>query len=171
MVILTTMIGFAVLVIGRHLFWVFVSGLGFVLGLIYGGQYLNTQPQWMILLLSAIIALLGALLAYTLQRAAAGLIGYATGWYLAVIITRYLSLDLGDFERAVPIIIGVISGLLIMRYFDWGAIILSSLAGAAIIVSGMTYNNRVEMIMLGSLTLLGVMIQGMFYFQEDEWVR
>jgi hypothetical protein len=88
-----------------------------------------------------------------------------------VIITRYLSLDLGDFERAVPIIIGVISGLLIMRYFDWGAIILSSLAGAAIIVSGMTYNNRVEMIMLGSLTLLGVMIQGMFYFQEDEWVR
>lgn len=171
MVILTTMIGFAVLVIGRHLFWVFVSGLGFVLGLIYGGQYLSTQPQWMILLLSAIIALLGALLAYTLQRAAAGLIGYATGWYLAVILIRYLSLDLGDFERAVPIIIGIISGLLIMRYFDWGAIILSSLAGAAIIVSGMTYSNQVEMIMLGSLALLGVMIQGMFYFQEDEWVR
>ena len=171
MVILTTMIGFAVLVIGRHLFWVFVSGLGFVLGMIYGGQYLSTQPQWMILLISAIIALLGALLAYTLQRLAAGLVGYATGWYLSVILIRYLSLDLGDFERIVPVAIGIISGLLIMRYFDWGAIILSSLAGAAIIVSGMTYNNRVEMIMLGSLAIFGMLIQGMFYFQEDEWVR
>ncbi len=171
MVILTTMIGFAVLVIGRHLFWVFVSGMGFVLGLIYGGQYLSTQPQWMILLISATIALLGALLAYALQRVAAGLIGYATGWYLTVILVHYLSLDLGEFEHTVPIAAGIISGLLIMRYFDWGAIILSSLAGAAIIVSGMAYPYRVEMIMLGSLTLLGVMIQGMFYFQEDEWVR
>ena len=171
MVILTTMIGFAVLVIGRHLFWVFVSGLGFVLGMIYGGQYLSTQPQWMILLISAIIALLGALLAYTLQRLAAGLVGYATGWYLSVILIRYLSLDLGDFERIVPVVAGIISGLLIMRYFDWGAIILSSLAGAAIIVSGMTYSSRVEMIMLGSLAIFGMLIQGMFYFQEDEWVR
>lgn len=171
MLILTTMIGFAVLVIGRHLFWVFVSGLGFVLGLIYGGQYLNTQPYWVILLLSSTIALLGALLAYTLQRLAAGLVGYATGWYLSVITIRYLSLELGDFERAVPILVGITSGLLIMRYFDWGAIILSSLAGAAIIVSGMSHNNRDEAIMLGSLAIIGMVIQGLFYFQEDEWAR
>ena len=52
MVILTTMIGFAVLVIGRHLFWVFISGLGFTLGLLYGEQYLGGQPEWVILLFS-----------------------------------------------------------------------------------------------------------------------
>ena len=171
MVILTTMIGFAVLVIGRHLFWVFISGLGFTLGLLYGEQYLSGQPEWVILLFSAGIALLGALLAYTLQRLAAGVIGFATGWYLTVITIRYLSLDLGNFDTIAPIIIGIISGLLIMRYFDWGTIIFSSLAGAAIIVSGMTYSNRVELIMLGALALLGMVIQALFYFQESEWAR
>jgi hypothetical protein len=167
MVILTTMVGFAVLVIGRQIFWIFVAGLGFALGIIYGAQYYINQTDWMILLISSIIAILGALLAYTLQRLAAGIAGIATGLYLTNLFIQYTRPQLGRFTEITPIIIGIACGLLIISFFDWSVIILSSLAGAAIIVSGMNFTNKIELIFLMTLALLGMTIQTIFFIQED----
>jgi hypothetical protein len=167
MVILTSLIGFAVLVMGRQIFWVFVAGLGFALGMIYGGQYYSGQPDWMILLISATIAILGALLAYSLQRLAAGLVGIITGWYLTNIILQYTQPQIGRLEAFAPIIIGIICGILIIAYFDISVIVLSSLAGSAIIVSGMNFANRYEMIVLVAMALLGMGVQTILFIQDD----
>ncbi len=167
MVILTTMIGFAVLVIGRQLLWVFVAGLGFTLSYLYGAQYLIGQPDWLLFLISTTMAILGAVLAYVLQRLAAGIAGFATGWYLSILALRYTPIEPGQFEAFIPIIAGIICGLLVMVFFDWAVIVLSSLAGAAIIFSGIHVNRQTEMILMISFALLGMGIQTILYFQED----
>ena len=167
MVILTTMIGLAILVIGRQLFWIFIAALVFMIGITYGEQLLINQPEWMLFAASSLVALLGALLAYTLQRFAGIAAGVAIGWYLTTLIFNYTNLDLGQAEKFVPIIVGILCGIFIWFFFDWGVIILSSMAGAAMIVSGMRFGNQTLLIFLIALSILGMAIQGMLYFQED----
>jgi hypothetical protein len=166
LVLLTTLIGLAVLIMGRQIFWVFIAGLGFALGLLIASQYYNAQFEWQILLISAIIAALGALLAYTLQRLTAGIAGFATGWYLTMVLLSYFDLDIGLIETVLPYIVGCIGGFLIMAFYDWGVIIASSLAGSAIIVSGMTFAPNIELILLATFTLIGIVIQGIWFMQE-----
>ncbi len=167
MLILTTLIGFVVLIMGRQIFWVFIAGLGFALGLIYGEQYYAGQPDWMLLLISSIIAILGAVLAYTLQRLAGAIAGFVTGWYLTNLLTGYLRVDLGQFDIIAPIIVGIICALLIMVFFDWSVIVISSLAGSAIIVSGMRLPGQTELALLITFALVGMFIQAIWFIQED----
>ena len=127
MLVLTVMIGFLVLIMGRQIFWVFIAGLGFTLGMIYGEQFYAGQPDWMLFLVSSIIAILGAVLAYTLQRLAGALAGFASGWYLTTLLMGYFRVDLDQFEEIVPIIVGIIFALLIMTFFSIHTIALKVL--------------------------------------------
>ncbi len=52
-------IGLAVLLLGRHLFWLFVAVAGFVLGVMVAPQLLPGQPGWLILLYLFDPALIG----------------------------------------------------------------------------------------------------------------
>lgn len=167
MLILTTVIGFVVLIMGRQIFWVFIAGLGFALGMIYGEQFYTGQPDWMIFLISSIIAILGALLAYTLQRLAGAIAGFATGWYLTQLLVSYFRVDLGQFDEVAPIIIGIIFALLIMAFFDWSVIVISSLAGSAIIVSSMRLPGNTELAILITFAIVGIVIQAIWFIQED----
>lgn len=167
MLILTTLIGFVVLIMGRQIFWVFIAGLGFALGLIYGEQYYVGQPDWMLFLISSIIAILGAVLAYTLQRLAGAIAGFASGWYLTNLLMGYFGAGLGQFDEIVPFVVGIICALLIMAFFDWSVIIISSLAGSAIIVSGMRLPNNTELALLITFALVGIVIQSIWFIQED----
>ena len=164
--ILSIIVGIAVLVMGRQMFWIFIAGLGFVLGLLFSSQFFNTQFGWQTFLISAGIAILGALLAFTVQRLAAGIAGLATGWYLSLVVLSYINLDLGQIESVIPYIIGIISGILLFRYFDWGVIIASSLAGAAIIISATSLSRNIEIALLVMLGLIGIAIQSIWFMQE-----
>ena len=164
--ILFIIVGIAVLVMGRQIFWVFIAGLGFVLGLLFSSQLYDAQFGWQTLLISAGIAIIGAILAYTVQRLAAGVAGFATGWYLSLVVFSYLNVNLGQIESVVPYIIGIISGILLFLYFDWGVIIASSLAGAAIIISATSLSRNVELALLGMLAVIGFIIQTIWFMQE-----
>ena len=122
LLILTTIIGLAVLVMGRQIFWVFIAGLGFALGLLISTQFYDAQYEWQILLISTLVAVVGAILAYTGQRLAAGVAGLATGWYLTIVLLNYFNPNLGQFESLIPYIVGIISGILLIIFFDWGVI-------------------------------------------------
>jgi hypothetical protein len=154
------------LVMGRQIIWVFIAGLGFFLGLLFSSQFYDAQFGWQTLLISAGIAIVGALLAYTVQRLAAGIAGLATGWYLSMLVLNYINLDLGQFESVIPYIIGIISGILLFLYFDLGVIIASSLAGAAIIISATSLSRNVEAALLVMLALIGIVIQSIWFMQE-----
>jgi len=166
LLILTTIIGLAILVMGRQIFWVFIAGLGFALGLLISTQFYNAQYEWQILLISTLVAIVGAILAYTVQRLAAGIAGLATGWYLTIVIINYLNPHLGQFESLIPYIVGIICGILLFFFFDWGVIIASSFAGSAIIVSGITLAGNVEMALLVMFAVIGIAIQAIWFMQE-----
>jgi len=167
MLILTILIGFVVLIMGRQIFWVFIAGIGFALGLIYGEQFYVGQPDWMIFTISSIIAILGAVLAFTLQRLAGAIGGFVSGWYLAYLFIGYFRVDLGQFVEIVPIIVGIIFAVLILNFFDWSVIVISSLAGSAIIVSGMRLPSNTELALLITFAIVGVVIQSIWFIQED----
>lgn len=164
--ILSIIVGIAILVMGRQIFWVFIAGLGFVLGLLFSSQFYDAQFGWQTLVISAGIAIVGALLAYTVQRLAAGIAGLATGWYLSLVVLSYFNLDLGQIETLIPYIVGIIGGILLFIYFDWGVIIASSLAGAAIIISATSLSRNVEFVLLAMLALIGIAIQSIWFMQE-----
>ena len=166
-VIFTTIIGFAMLVMGRQIFWIFIAGLGFAFGLLFGGEFYSGQSQYMIFLVSTLIAIAGALLAYTLQRLAAGIGGFVTGWYLTFILIGYFGIQLGyQAGIVVPVIVGLTCGLLIMKFFDVGVIIASSVAGSAIIISGMSLARNVELALLIMFAVVGIVIQGIWFMQD-----
>ena len=165
MLILSAMIGFAVLVMGRQLFWVTVAGLGFVLGMDYAVQYFQGSTQ-MILLISLGTGLVGAVLAYFLQRAAAGLVGFLAGWYLSSALIQFVHFELGQFSLILSVIAGLIGVVLISVLFDWSLILLSSLAGATIITQSLQYATQTKFIIFVILFLLGVTIQGLLFANE-----
>ena len=72
--------GILLLFLGRKLFWLFVAVVGFLLGLTYAPQLLSNQPQSVILTISLITGLLGALLAALLQKLAVGLGRICSRW-------------------------------------------------------------------------------------------
>ena len=164
--IISIIVGIAVLVMGRQIFWVFIAGLGFILGLLFSSQFYDAQFGWQTLVISAGIAIVGALLAFTVQRLAAGIAGLATGWYLTIVVLSYMNIDLGQIESVIPYIIGIISGILLFLYFDWGVIIASSMAGAAIVISATSLSRNVELALLVMLALIGVAIQSIWFMQE-----
>ena len=119
MLIVTTIVGLAVLLIGRQLFWVAVAGLGFIIGLTYTSQYFQGSP-YLILLISLGVGVVGAFLAYSLERAAAGLVGFLAGWYLMI---QFLDIISWNPSRGIIIfqVIGGFIGLgLILVFFDEG---------------------------------------------------
>jgi hypothetical protein len=166
LILLTTLIGFAVLVMGRQILWVFIAGLGFVLGLYLSGQIYNFEFGWEAILVSTLIALVGAVLAYSVQRFAAGIAGFGTGWYVSIIVLDYVNINLGSFAIAIPVIVGIITSILLIFYYDWGVIIASSLAGSAIVVSGMSISRTAELVMFFMLAIIGIVIQTIWFLQE-----
>src|SRR6266446_1724973 len=69
------LVGLVLLVYGRRLYWLFVAGIGFLTGLALAPRLLVGQPEWMILLVALILALIGALLAVVAQKFVVGLVG------------------------------------------------------------------------------------------------
>jgi hypothetical protein len=166
LILLTTVIGFSILVMGRQILWVFIAGLGFALGLFLSSQYYNAQFEWQVFFISTVVAALGALLAITVQRFAAGIAGFATGWLLSIVLLGYFNLNLGQIESLIPYIVGIISGVLLIVFFDWGVIVASSLAGSAIVVSGMTLSQNTELLLLIMFALIGMAIQEIWFIQD-----
>jgi hypothetical protein len=76
MLVARSIVGAALLVFGRKLFWLFVAGIGFIAGLNVATSYLKGSPQWLILLLALVAGLIGALLAVFAQSIAIGIAGF-----------------------------------------------------------------------------------------------
>ena len=167
MLILSAMIGVAMLIMGRQLFWVSVAGLGFLLGMNYATQFFQGSNE-AILLVSLGVGFLGAVLAYALQRAAAGLVGFLAGWYLSIILMGMLQWNLAEYEIIFSMIAGIIGVVLISILFDWSLILISSITGATIVSQSMRYNTNTNIILFIILFLLGFIIQSIVYTYEKD---
>jgi hypothetical protein len=152
--------GIGLLVLGRKLFWLFVGGIGFVAALALAARFFGSMPEWLQILLALGVGLVGALVAVFLQKAAIGVAGFLGGGLILGGLLGLLGVDLAGAAWFVVFVIGGVLGvILVAAAFEWALILLSSLAGASILVEALSLSRPVElMLFLGALAA-GIVIQ------------
>ena len=111
--LLELVLGGVLLVLGRKLFWLFVAGVGFAVGMFVTPLLLPDAPQGVTLAVAVALAVLGAVLAITVQKIAIGLVGFIAGGLIALWLLRALALDLGTLQWLVFIGGGILGALLL----------------------------------------------------------
>ncbi len=131
------LLGVALLAAGRRIFWLFVAGVGFVIGLSLASQLLPDQSDAVRLVIALAVALMGAAAAVFAQKVAIGVVGFLGGGWLALRLLSLLSLHLDDVAWLVFIVAGILGVLLLSRLFEWGLVLLSALVGAVLLVDAL----------------------------------
>ena len=134
MTILRPLVGAALLFFGRKVFWLFVAGAGFIAGMSLASRTLDGRPDWLTLVIGLGVGLVAALIAVFLKRFAIGMAGFFVGGYLALQILPFFNLEAGLTTWVAFIIGGIIGVILVAAILDWALIILSSLAGASVLI-------------------------------------
>ena len=160
MIIANIIVGLALLLLGKRLFWLFVGAIGFIGASDAAAMHFSGLPNWQILTISFAAGLLGVLLALFFQKLAILLVGFYTGGYLVVSLFNTLNMAPPPALPWAPFIIGGLLGaVLLYLLFDWTLIVLSSLAGAAFISKTIQFSAMPSAILLAALFLAGVIIQ------------
>ena len=172
MTIPRVLVGIALLILGRKAFWLFVGGVGFVLGMTVTTRVVQVEPYWIRLGIALVAGLLGALLALYLQQIAVGVAGFLVGGYLALNLIYTLGWDV---ERLLPapygmwlvfIAGGILCAVLIGALFEWALIILSSITGASLITQVVQVHPGTSVLLFAVLVATGIVIQAILLRQE-----
>ena len=86
-------VGGALLVAGRKLFWLFIGALGFITGIQVTASIWQ-GPDWLLLVIGVVVGIIFALLATFLQALAIGVAGFLAGGYVLTILTGMLGIDI-----------------------------------------------------------------------------
>lgn len=160
MVIANILVGLALLILGKKLFWFFVGAIGFIGASDMAARYFSGLPDWQVLIITISAGLIGILLAVFFQKVAIILVGFYTGGYLVVSLFSTLNLALPPAPPWAPFIIGGILGaVLLYLLFDWTLIVLSSFAGSAFIAQTVQISSVPSALILAALFLTGIIIQ------------
>lgn len=151
------LVGAAMLLLGRRLFWIFVGGTGFVLGALVSARLLNGRADWVFLAVAAGGGLLGALIAIRAQKLAVGLAGFLAAGYLAHLVTLQFTPDPAAWIGFA--VGGVLGSLLLLALFDWTLAALSSLLGAALIAQYVPWPNPLPFVVFVFLLGVGMAVQ------------
>lgn len=158
--VINLILGGALLIAGRKLFWLFVGAAGFLTGMQLATRF------WQGTDLAAIIAglvvgVIFALLAIFLQALVIGIAGFLFGGYILTTLAAMLGIDVtGAMTWVIYIIGGIIGFILVSVLFDWAIITLSSLAGASLVIQSFSPQGAGGGILFFILFLVGVVIQG-----------
>lgn len=148
----------SLLMLGRRLYWLFVAVVGFVVTLGLVTEYIDPEPNWVTLALSVGIGLFGALLAVFLQKLAVALAGFGAAAYLAYEVAGRMLLDVNAATVA-ALVAGVLGALFASLLFDWALILLSSLAGAVLLVDSFVLDDTLALVVTAVVAVAGVAIQ------------
>jgi hypothetical protein len=151
--------GVLLLFLGRKSLWLFVSIVGFLLGLKYAPELLPDQSQSVILTVSLITGLLGALLAVLLQKFAVGLTGMIAGGYVVYYLLQASSTPIGQSQWIIIVAGALIGAVLAGSLFDWAMILVTSVSGAVLIDQGLNIGASYSYIVIIGLVLLGIIVQ------------
>jgi hypothetical protein len=158
--IIGVIIGAAILLFGRKLFWLFVAALGFAVGLEIAAYFMHEPPVWMTLVIALGLGLLGALLAIMLQKLAIAVAGFVAGGRLASALVAAFYTEYTHYQGITFVIGGILGALLLLALFDWVLILLSSAEGAHLICNGIVLPQTGATILFCVLVAIGVVVQG-----------
>jgi hypothetical protein len=168
---ISILVGIALLVAGRRLFWLFVGAAGFLYGLGVAPRLYPDQPELVVMLMAIAAGVIGAVLAIFLQKIAIGLAGALLGGYLLAGLGRNLGGELGSSELLLFIVGGIVGAILVIILFDWALIVLSSLAGAALIVHPLALSRPAETAIFAVAAIVGILVQTGWFLRGRSAVR
>jgi hypothetical protein len=158
------LVGVVLLLFGRRLYWLFVAGVGFLTGLELAPRLLPGRSEWVVLVTALGLALLGTILAIVAQKFIIALVGLVAGGGIGVLLLRMLGLEGGDLLTwVVYAVAGLLGVLIVLSLFEWGLILLSSLAGANLIIVGVqdwtSVSQGVAFVVMIAVAIVGVVVQ------------
>jgi hypothetical protein len=159
MVIFEIVLGLALLVAGRRLFGLFVGAMGFILGLILAGIVFKGQPEWVIILASLALGLVGAALARSFQQLMLVLAGFVAGGYIISSLITMFHFNIPVNSQILFILCGLIGAALVTSLFDLAVIVLSSVSGAALVADNLSLSQQNIIILFLVLVIIGIAIQ------------
>ncbi|MGI8955921.1 MAG: DUF4203 domain-containing protein [Chthoniobacterales bacterium] len=161
--IISVVVGIALLLFGRRLFWLFVAALGFAIGLQLAPYLSQHPPLWLSLVLSLGLGLLGAIIALLLQKIAIGIAGFLVGGRVAVAIAAAFLVNHAHYSAITFVIGGIVGAILLLALFDWALIIFSSIEGARLIAAAVHLPSTGTGILLIVLAVFGIIMQAMMF--------
>jgi hypothetical protein len=164
--VISIILGGALLIAGRKLFWLFVGVAGFVAGLQLATQFWQ-GPEVLAIVIGLVVGAIFAVLAIVLQGVAIGVAGFLAGGYIFTVLAGMIGLNQGAFSWIVYLIGGIIGVLLVIFLFDWALITLSSLAGASLITQALLLPGGIAGVVFLVLVIVGVVIQGSMLQRES----
>jgi hypothetical protein len=156
---LTLALGILLLFFGRRAFWLFVATAGFLTGLTFATQFMQGQPELVILLIAIIAGIIGAFLGVVLEGVAILIAGFLAGGYLATTLMTSLGLTIATEYSAIYIIGGIVGLILVAALFDWAIIFLSALLGTEIIMPFLSAPASAYWLVFLGLFVVGVLVQ------------
>jgi hypothetical protein len=153
------LVGIALLLFGRRLFWLFVGVIGFMAGwyLVLGRH----GPTAGGLLIAVLAGLVGLVLALVVQKVAVALAGFFVGAYLVANLLGWPLPPLRPTEQLVLLLAGVVAAFLALALFDLALILFSAIAGAGLVLDNvhLRVGGSVRLLLLVVLAAVGAAFQ------------
>jgi hypothetical protein len=159
MVVFEILLGIALLVAGNRLFWLFVGAMGFILGLFLAGLVFKGQPEWVIIVASVVLGLVGAGLARPFQQLMVVLAGFVAGGYIISSLITMFHFNIPVNPQILYVLCGLVGAALVTSLFEWAVIVLSSISGAALVADNLKIEQQTAAILILVLMIIGIVIQ------------
>jgi hypothetical protein len=158
MIIVSVILGIALLIWGRELFWLFIAGAGFIAGLQLASRAIP-GPVWVGLVVGIGFAILAALLAVFIKTVAIHVAGFLMGGVVLTGLANLIGMDAGMLYWAFFLVGGIAGAVFVGIFFDFAVIWLSALAGTSLLMGIVNVNGVLRYIVFAAILFLGVIIQ------------
>jgi hypothetical protein len=159
MIVLKFVLGIALLVMGRRMFWLCLGGIGFIFGFDFAEQMIHGQPQSIILIIALLVGILSAMTAIFFQKFAIFVTGFFGGGYLLIEFLKILGIRTDNYHWLIFIGGGVAGAILIGILFGWTLIVFSSLMGSFLILKTVHSGPHFSELFFILLMMVGIVIQ------------
>ena len=157
------LIGIVILFFGRKLFWLCVAAVGFLAG-IELAPHLVTEPSPLLeLAIALVLGVLGALLAFLLQKIAVAIVGFLAGGKLASAIAAAFFVHYSQYSTIIFVVGGIVGAILLLALFNWALIVVSSFIGAYLIQSAIVLPPTGLTLVFVALAIIGMIVQAASY--------
>jgi len=153
------LVAIALVLFGRRLFWFFIACIGFAAGYGLAGEIFTGAEPDVLLIAGLILGFFGMLVAFFLQKFAVSLGGFLAGCYISLVIMEIIGVPIEGWALLALVIGGLIGIFVLNALFDPALVLLSSIAGAALLVQATMPNPPVDVIVFLIVALLGVVFQ------------
>jgi hypothetical protein len=151
-------VGLALLAFGRRIFWLVLAALGFLAGAALAQRWLAGEPPGLALAVAAAGGVVGAVLAVVVQKLAVTVAGFLLGGAAGLWLAAHWGLAGGG--RAVAFLaLGGVAAVVALALFDAALVVLSSVAGAFLLLTPFEPGPTAACLLLLLLTVVGVAIQ------------